>query len=91
MLRRHPDYRSPSCHLHGFRQLDHRSFPNTFSPIPLGGMRLRLVGGTIQQPAGAAEVSGLGSVSSAPRGANPTGTGVMSVQPCSGQEALIDV
>jgi hypothetical protein len=86
MLRRHQSYRSPSFHLLGF-QLDHHSFPNTFSPIPLGGMRLRLVGGTIQQPAGAAEVSGLGSVSSAHRGANPTGTGVMSVQPCSGQEA----
>jgi hypothetical protein len=47
--------------------------------------------GTIQQPARAVEISRLGSVSSAPRGANPTGTGVMSVQPCFGQEALVDV
>lgn len=46
--------------------------------------------GRIQQPARAVEVSGLGSVSSAPRGANPAGTGVMSAQPYSGQE-LVDV
>ena len=58
--------------------------PNTFSPI-------RLVGGRVQQPARAVEASGLGPVSSAPHGANPTGTEVISVQPCSGQEALIDV
>jgi hypothetical protein len=88
MLRRHQSYGSPSFHLLGFRQLDHHSFPNMFSPIPLGGVRLRSVGSAIQQPARAAGVSGLGSVSSAPRGANPTGTGVMSAQPCYGQEAL---
>lgn len=90
MVRRHPSYRSPSCHLLGFRPLDHRPFPNMFYPIPRGGIHLRLVGGRIQQPARAVEVSGLGSVSSAPRGANPTGTGVMCAQPCSGQETLVD-
>ena len=90
MLRRHPSYRSLSCHLLGFRPLDHRPFPNTFSPIPHGGIHLRLVGGRVQQPARAVEVSGLGSVSSAPRGANPAGTGMVSVQPYSGQE-LVDI
>lgn len=90
MVRRHPSYQSPSCHLLGFRPLDHHPFPNTFSLIPHGGIHLRLVGGRIQKPARAVEVSGLGSVSSASRGANPTGTGVMSAQPCSGQEILVD-
>ena len=92
MFRRHPSYRSPSCHhLLGFHQLDPRPFPNTFSPIPLDGMRLWLTEGTIRQPARVVEASRLGSVSSAPRGANPTGKGVMPVQPCFGEESLVDV